>query len=350
MSSVPTESQDNPMEALRALFYGHYRFQYLSAAVELGLFTTLSREPGLSRTQLAQRLDLAEQPARILLLGCASVGLVRKDGDRYFLTPVSEPLTKNLDEVPAVAVPWQQQVNYRPMAWFFEALKENTNVGLQRELPGDSPDLYGRLALDPKLETIFHNMMGSVSRLVSAELVDKLDLSPYHHILDIGGGTAINATNFARRWPHLRITIADLPTVVDKASARIAELGLADRVRAVGLNAFDDEFPKGADCVFFGHFLEIWSAEQIKALLVKASRAVEPGAGLIVTALVQNDEETGPEAAASLSAYILTIASGTGMIRTPAEYEAWFTEAGFQPTERIAVGPLGDAAISGVKK
>lgn len=339
-----------PSETLRSLFFGHYRFQYLSAAFELGLFTTLSREPGLTRGEIAQRLELDEQPARILLLGCASVGLVRKDGTRYFLTPVSEPLTKNLDEVPAVSVPWQQHVNYRPMAWFFEALRENTNVGLRRELPGDSPDLYGRLALDPRLETIFHNMMGSVSRLVSTELVDRLDLSRYNHILDIGGGTAINATNFARRWPHLRITIADLPTVVDKANARIAEHGLADRVTAVGRGAFDDEFPTGADCVFFGHFLEIWSAEQIKALLAKASRAVDPGAGLIVTALVQNDEETGPAAAASLSAYILTIASGTGMVRTPAEYERWFTETGFEPAERIAVGPLGDAAITGTRK
>jgi len=338
------------MEALRSLFYGHYRFQYLSAAFQLGLFTTLSREPGLTRAEIADRLEIAEQPARILLLGCASTGLVRKDDDRYFLTPVSEPLTKNLDEVPAASIPWQQHVNYRPMAWLFESLKENTNVGLLRELPGDSPDLYGRLARDPKLETTFHNMMGSVSRLVSAELVDKLDLSRYTHILDIGGGTAINATNFARRWPHLRITIADLPTVVDKANARIAELGLADRVRAVGLNAFDDEFPKGADCVFFGHFLEIWSAEQIQALLDKASRAVEPGAGLIVTALVQNDEETGPEAAAALSAYILTIASGTGMVRTCAEYQKWFAQAGFRSVDRIAVGPLGDAAITGVKQ
>ncbi len=134
------------------------------------------------------------------------------------------------------------------------------------------------------------------------------------------------------------------------ANERIAELDLSDRVRAVGLDAFNDEFPKGADCVFFGHFLEIWSTEQIQALLAKAARAVEPGAGLVVTAVTQNDEETGPEIAAVLSAYFLTIASGTGMVRTRGEYENWFAEAGFEVVDRIAVGPLGDAAITGVRK
>src|SRR6266540_259735 len=136
-------SQENPRAALRSLFYGHYRFQFLSAAYRLGLFTALSREPGSTREQIGQQLGIAEIPTRILLLGCASSGLVRKDGEQYFLTPVSELLTKNPDEQPAVSIPWQQFVNYKPMTWFYESLKENTNVGL-REFAGDSPDLYGR--------------------------------------------------------------------------------------------------------------------------------------------------------------------------------------------------------------
>jgi ubiquinone/menaquinone biosynthesis C-methylase UbiE len=350
MSQESTASQENPTEVLRSLILGHFRFQFLSAAFQFGLFSILSREPGLTRAEVARRLEIAEYPARILLFGCVSTGLVRKDGDRFFLTPVSEPLTKNPEEVPGAQVAWQQHINYRPMAWFFESLKENTNIGLQRAIPGDAPDLYARLAGDPQLETVFHNMMGSVSRLVSAELVDKLDLSKYNHILDIAGGTAINATAFARRWPHLRITICDLPTVAERANARVAELGLADRVRAVELDAFADEYPKGADCVFFGHFLEIWSPEQVQTLLGKAARALEPGGSVISTALVANDEETGPVNAAALSAYMLTIASGHGFCYTCAEYEEWLTEAGFEPGERVYVGPLGDAAVFGVKK
>jgi SAM-dependent methyltransferase len=342
VSRTPMDPQLNSIEPLRELFYAHYRFQYLSAAFQFGLFELLGREPGLTRADIVKRLEIENQPARILLLGCTSAGLLRKDGDRYYNTPVSEPLADKLDDAPAVFIPWEQNVNYRPMAWFYESLKENTNVGL-REIPGESPTLYGRLALDPKLETTFHNMMGSVSRLVAGELVQQLDLSRYTHLLDVGGGTAVNATYLARRWPSLRITIVDLPTIAETANAKIASLGFDGRVRAVGLDAFKDEFPKGCDAVLFAHFLEIWSIERNKALMAKAAQAVEPGSAIFVVTPSSDDDETGPDLAAALSAYLLTVASG-------AEYESWFSEVGFEPTARQYVGGLGDVVISGVKR
>jgi len=344
-----TERQADPIEPFREFFYAYYRFQYLGAAFQFGLFELLSREPGLTRANIAERLKIEHQPVRILLRGCTSAGLLRKDGDRYFNTPASEPLAGKIDDIPAVLVPWQQVI-YRPMAWFYESLKENTNVGLQREIPGESPTLYGRLALDTKRETTFHNMMGSVSRLVAEELVQQLDLSKYTHLLDVGGGTAVNATYLARRWPNLRVTIADLPTIAETANAKIASLGLADRVQAVGLDAFSDEFPQGCDAVLFGHFLEIWSIERNKALMAKAARAVEPGAGIFVVTPGADDDETGPDLAAALSAYFMTVASGEGMVYTCAEYEEWFSEVGFEPTGRLYVGSLGDVVISGVKR
>ncbi|HEY7597103.1 MAG TPA: methyltransferase [Actinophytocola sp.] len=347
--SSPNAPSTDPAAQLRSLYYAHYNFQFLSAAFEFGLFALLGAEPGLTRVEIAGRLGLREQPARILLLGCTSIGLLRKDGERYYNTEVSAPLATNLEDLPGVFVPWEQHVNYRPMAWFAESLREDTNVGMRREIAGDSDTLYGRLAGDPKLEQVFHNMMGSVSRLCGAELVDQLDLSGYTHMLDVGGGTAVNATNFARRWPHLQVTIVDLPTIVEAANEKIAGMGLSDRVRAVGLDAFNDEFPKGCDCVFFGHFLEIWSIERNKDLLAKAARAVEPEAGVIVVTPVQDDDETGPDIAAALSAYFQTVASGEGMVYTCKEYEEWFAEVGFEPTGRLYVG-LGDVAITGTRR
>ena len=348
MPDTSIDPSTSSIESLRELLFGHYRFQYLSAACQFGLFQLLGREPGLTRKDVAERLGIQEQPARVLLLCCTSAGLLRKEGEGYFNTPVSEPLAGKPDDMPATLVPWEHQANYRPMFWFYESLKENSNIGLQREIPGDSPTLYGRLAEDPARETVFHNMMGSVSRVMAEELVDRLDLSKYTHLLDIAGGTAVNATHLARRWPHLQITIADLPTVAERANEKIASVGLSDRVRAVGLDVFKDEFPKGCDAVLFSHFLEIWSIERIKELIAKAARAVETGAGLFIATPKAHDDETGPDVAAALSAYFLTSASGEGMVYTPREYQEWAAEAGFEPTGRLSVG-IGTAVITGVK-
>ncbi|MFE5125611.1 methyltransferase [Streptomyces sp. NPDC056669] len=328
-----------PIEVeLRGLYKAHYRFQFLSAGFQLGLFALVEKEPGLAVREIAARLDLKEQPTRILLLGCTVFGLLRKDGEGYRTTPLSKPLTANFDESPASNIPWEQHGIYRAMAWFCESLKEDTNIGLRREIPGTAPTLYGRLAENPELESTFHTMMSSVSRLVGAELGEKLDLSGCGHLLDIGGGTAINAASLAARWPDLRITIADLPSVATAANEKIGKLGLADRVRAVSLDAFHDEFPTGCDGVLFAHFLEIWSPERIRALLAKAARALPPGGGIYVVTPRQDDDGTGPERAAMLSAYFHTIASGEGMVYTGAEYEQWFRAVGFEPTGRLPLG------------
>ncbi|MDT0344052.1 methyltransferase [Streptomyces litchfieldiae] len=335
---------------LRPLYKAHYRFQFLSAGFRSGLFTLLAAHPGLTRAEIAKRLEMDEQPTRVLLLGCTVAGLVSKDGDGYFITAISEPLAADVTDLPGAFVPFEHHLTYRAMSWFYESLKENTNVGLRRELPGDADTLYGRLAGHAELETTFHHMMGSVSRSVAADLARKLDLSGCRHLLDVGGGTAVNAIALARRWPHLEITIADLPTVVEAAGARIAEAGLESRVRAVGLDVFNDELPGGCDGVIFAHFLEIWSVDRNRMLLAKAARALEGGARVFILTPVQDDDETGPELAAYLSAYFQTIASGEGMVYTAGEYEQWLAEAGFDPAGRFYVGGLGDILVSGVRR
>lgn len=334
---------------LESILHGHYRFQFLNAAHSFGLFALLGAEPGLTRAQIADRLHLANQPTRILLLGCTATGLLRKDGDRYLLTEVSGSLASKPEDAPSALVAWEQAVSYPSMSRFFESLRDASNVGLS-EIPGESPTVYGRLAENPPLERIFQSMIGAVSRAAAADLVETLDLSGRVRLLDVGGGSAINATTLARRWPQLRVTIAEVPSVVERANAHVGQAGLADRVTAVGLDVFTDEFPSGCDCVLFGHFLEIWSAERNATLLRKAAHVLPSGGAAFILAPYQADDETGPELAAVLSAYFLTIASGEGMAYTGREYEQWLDDAGFAPTGRSGVGGLGDVVISGVKR
>src|SRR5688572_15714969 len=67
-------------EKLSLIVGGHIFFQTLSAAVQLDLFDVLSRKPRQTRAQIAKALGIEEKPARILLLGCTSLGLTKKAG------------------------------------------------------------------------------------------------------------------------------------------------------------------------------------------------------------------------------------------------------------------------------
>ncbi|MFF8791069.1 methyltransferase [Streptomyces sp. NPDC015125] len=316
-------------------YKAHYQFQYLTAAFQFGLFDILEKTPGITLEELSVRIGLARRPTRILLLGCTTMGLVWKEGDGYHNAPYIQPVGDLSDQPSATYL----HCIYRAAGWFCESLKEDTNVGLQREIPGTAPTLYGRLAEHPELESTFHTMMGAASHPVPEGIAAKVDLSEYKYLLDIGGGAALNAVHLARSWPGLEITIGDLSSVAPRANEKIAELGLADRVRAVRLDAFHDEFPIGHDSVLFAHFLEIWSADRIRGLLTKASHALPSGGGVFVMTHYQDDDETGPERAAYLSAYVHTVASGEGMVYTAKEYEQWFSEAGIDPVKRVMFGP-----------
>ena len=352
MSTITVPQSNPPSEPYRkllGLLYAHYNFHYLDAGFRLGLFGLVRREPGLTHPEIAKRLGLNEQPTRILLNGCVGNDLLRMEGETYQLTAVSQLLTGDFEDMADAFLPYERHINYRAMSWFTESLQEDTNVGMHREIPGSSPTLYGRLATDPDLEGVFHRMMGKVSERVAAELAERPEFSRYTHLLDIGGGAAVNATRLAGRRPGLRITIGDYPTVAEAGNAKLVAAGLGDRVKAVGLNAFADEFPAGADCVLFAHFLEIWSPGAIRSLLAKASRAVRPGAGIFI--ITPGDEqESGPELGAGLSAYFHCVASGEGMVYPRGDFEEWLIEAGFEPTGFTHVGGLGDVMISGVKR
>jgi SAM-dependent methyltransferase len=325
LSDMPAEVQ------LQVLLGAHYRFQFLIAAYHFGLFDVLDNEPGLTVTDIATRLDLREQPTRILLLGCTAIGLLRKEGEGYYNTPLTKPVGASFEASPAAFIPRENRRIHRAMVWFLEALKEGTNVGLQREFEGTAPTLYGRIANHPELEAEFHTMMAFTSRLIAEEIGQKLDLSAYTHLLDVGGGTAVNAETLAARWPNLRITIGDLPSVLATTNKNIETLGLTDRVRTASLDALNDEFPTGCDAVLFAHFLEIWSTDRVRALLAKAARALTEGGGIFIVTPYQSDDGTGPERAAYVS-------SSEGMVYTGKEYEEWLIEAGFEPTGRAALG------------
>jgi hypothetical protein len=327
---------------------GHIFFQTLSAAVQLDLFSLLAKEGPLTLPALAGRLGLAEKPARILLLGCAALGLLHKEGDAYRNSPPAQQLLNRA--APGNLVPiveWQHFINYRPMYFFAEALKANRNVGLE-VLDGPGQTLYERLTRHPRLEQIFQEAMKAISVQANATLAAEVDLSHVRHLVDVGGGNGTNIIALARKYPGLRASVFDSPTVCEIARRNIAAHGLSDRLDAVPGDCFADPFPAGADCLLFAHFFTIWSEEKDRLLLRRCFEALPPGGTVVLFQMLQNDDGTGPLTAAMGSPYFLTLATGEGMLYTGREYETWMREAGFTAvtTQRL---PRDHGAVIGRK-
>jgi hypothetical protein len=119
------------------VFRGHIFFETLYAAVENDLFSRLEDEPGLSTQEIATRLGIEAQPARILLLGLTSVKFLKKSGDRLFQHVLTKKLLTKKSPLNVLDyVRLQHHGMYKAMPHFVDALKTYSNVGF-KEFPGD---------------------------------------------------------------------------------------------------------------------------------------------------------------------------------------------------------------------
>ena len=231
-------------ERFYLVFGGHIFFQTLRTAVKLDLFTLLDKHGSLTRAEIARQLGISEQPARIVLLGCTAVGLLRKRGSRYSNTTLARRhLVRGREGSIPSYVELEHQLMYKAMPWMYESVRQYRNVGLQ-EFQGNAPTVYQRLANYPEMQVIFQEAMHELSIHANASLARFVDFSGVRHVVDVGGGDGTNAMALVRHWPHLRATVFDWPTVCEIARRKIDAAGLASQVNVVAGNCFADPFPR----------------------------------------------------------------------------------------------------------
>jgi precorrin-6B methylase 2 len=336
------------VNGLALIAAGHSAFQLLWAGVELNLFAVLSKNPGLGKMDIAEKIGLQPQPTRILLTGLTALKLILKDQDSYRNAAIVDQLLvpdspQNLSDI----LGWQALIVYPGEVDFVESLRSNTNVGLRR-FPGQEANLYLRLSHDPALEKVFHDAMSSLSRSANAMLASAVDFTGIKHLVDAGGGDGTNSISLARAHPHLRITVFDVPSVCRLAQSNFEKSGLTERLDVHAGDLFSTPFPAGIDCILFAHMMTIWSIDKDAALLARAYEALPQDGKVIVFNMMGNDDEDGPLTTALGSPYFLTIATGEGMLYSWREYEDCLRKAGFKQIQRLTL-PRDHGVLVAVK-
>jgi len=333
------------------LMRGFAGFQVLIAGVRLGLFELLHRQPERSLEEIRAHLDLPDHSARALLLACASLRLVERAGAGTYRNsaPVEDMLVGAAGARIGAHLEAFDVLMYRPFHYLTETLRRGTNVGLQ-VFPGAGDTLYERLESDPEGKRTFHEWMGALS--AAAERIPAAVIAAFRgsrHVLDVGGGTAGNAIELARRLPEIEVGIVDLPGVCEIAARNAAAAGLADRIAVHPTPDFHrDPFPRGADAILFAHIFNIYSDDANQALVQRAADALPRGGRLAVYNLVSADDQTGPWHAGFMSLYFQVVATGSGFVYPASRYEAWFAKAGFAELT-IGTAESGDTYFVGIK-
>lgn len=329
-------------QALCEMMNGYIKTQVLSTACDLAVFDVIER--GATVASLHKQLEIDEHGCRVLLLGLKQLKLVSVDDTGAIK---NAPLTRRclLREAKQSMVPFvhlNDKIQHRACLHFTRALREGRNAGLD-EFPGDTPTLYGRMATDPNLERLFHEGMGAYTRL-SPRMMAVKEFSEVSMLLDVGGGDGTNAIRLCERYPSLKVTLIDLPSVIEKARANIAAHGLEDRVTCQAVDMFTEPWPLGCDGVIFSHVLEIFSPEKIQ-FLYKKTRAYLDRGHLFVWSLMCNDDESGNLQSVKSSLYFVTVASGQGMAYPVRDHVQWLSDAGFSVAAKYDARAIDHCAL-----
>lgn len=319
---------------LRIIIHGTTAFELLRTGLEFDLFDRLETAGGMTVAEVAAALDVEEQPARVLLLGLASLRLLDKTGGAYVNSDMARrKLLRASPRFLGALVDVQAQIINPTLGDFAESIRRNTNVGL-RHLSGPGDTLYERLTDHPDLQKVFYANMGDASGKAFAQLLDRYDFGHVRHAIDVGGGDGTNSIELARRHPRLMVTVFDQESVTSHAASRIDDPDLLRRVRFHPGDLFTDALPTGADAILYFHIFEIWSLARNVELLRKCHAALPDGGVCLVYNLASNDEGTATMTAGLVSPYFLTLASGEGMAYSAADMQRAVEAAGFSRVER----------------
>lgn len=333
---MPSQQKNSPeYQQFDFLMNAPALFNAAATAAELRLFAFLSDNPDADFEALRAFTGVPSHQLRVLLQAVCAAGLMERVDGRYRNSRVAQDLlaTDEPDSWVHTLIGWKE-VYYPAFGRMTEALKAGTNAALDR-YPGDEPTLYKRIARDPGAEALFHRAMASFTLASINDLVEQPEFGTVEHLLDIGGGDSTTTARLVERYPGMRSTVFDQPSVSRLAHGKEAQKYL-DRIELVTGDFFETPFPRGADAVLFSHVLGIFSAEEIAVLLKKAYDVLPSGGKVLIYDYNVTDDETAGIYGARLGLYFNVLASGTGMAYPADDFENWLVEVGFEGVRTVA--------------
>ena len=308
-----------PIRSLSAIAYGFMGSQALFAALELGLFTTLSDEPcGLD--ELAKRLGAPAGALSVLLSTCLALDLLTWDGQRYsnslaaqhFLVSTARSYVGDyyLRQLSAVIYDRMHLVRALLRGERAEALSYATTL--------DSPQIT---------EEFIRGQHGG-SLAPAYRLARTLDLSRYTRFLDLGGGSGAFAIEAVKRYSGLSAVVFDLPQVVVVTEKIIQESGLQERITCAGGDLRTDPWPGGADLILLSYIFSCYEPQTLRALLARCLAYLPDGGGLLIHDFALYADRSAPRNTALFLFGELTV-SAQAQSYTVEELGAAMQEAGF---------------------
>lgn len=252
---------------------GAQAFRVLCAAVELGVFESLSSGP-LTGAAIARRIGADELGTILLLEALDALGYVKNKNERYVNTPMTVKWL--LRESPATLVggiPFFESMVFDRWGCLAESIRRGKPV-----VPG-----YDWLDQHSGAWRTYQEGMIAVARMAADEVVARVKLprSP-QRLLDVAGGHGLYSVKFCRRFPALSATVFDLPQALEVARETIAAEQMNDRVTVREGEIWADDLGDGYDVALLFNIIHAYLPAKNVELLRMVARALSPGGSVVI--------------------------------------------------------------------
>jgi ubiquinone/menaquinone biosynthesis C-methylase UbiE len=329
MTSASEPRSPSPQPIFDAV-WGFAVTRVLTAAVDLDLFTAIARGHH-TIDELAKDRSCSRRGLSMLLHALTALNYLDSTSAGYDLRPVSAAfLSTASPHYMGTYLLHNTRESWVPWAALSDVVRRGEPA--RQSVHGDQAD--------PEFFAQLVDSLHALSAPAASIAARALDDRARHQscvVLDVGAGSAVWSLALARQNPQTRVTVVDLPGVLDTVTRRfVAREGLSDRFAFWPGDLHQIDFGESAfDAIVLGHICHGEGAARTQELLHRAFRALRPGGQILIAEFVPDDDRKGPVMPLLFALHMLVL-TDCGDTFTLGEFTEWLTTAGFVDVGTIA--------------
>jgi O-methyltransferase domain/Dimerisation domain len=308
------------------LIFGRWRSQILYAGVKLGVFDALVSGPA-SAVRVASALKVDAGMLYRLMRALGSLDLLHEDQQqRFSLTPMREFLRRDHPQtLRGMTLLEEGPEHYAAWTHLPTLITEGQQDAFVR---AHGQPVFEYAVQHPSYEAVFNEAMSSYSSMDNALVIDALaayDFSGIAHLCDVGGCHGHTLCSLLVKYPHLRGTVLERPSVIAQHELLWADkMGVGDRCTYVPGDMFQ-AFPP-ADAYMLKRVLH-GRNDAVCLQILSAMHRAAPQHGRV---FIMEEVVPGPETPRFAQLFdIHMIIMSTGQERTLEEYTNLLEGAGW---------------------
>ena len=314
--------------------WGYAPTLIIEAALHCRLFDLLDPGPGTVE-QLAAQTKTSVRGLSAILNALVGLEFLRRDGDRFSLTPESSAFL--VSSRPGYQGAFFRHISDQLLPRWLQ-LSEIVRTGKPAIPLNQQKEGAGFFA--EFVESLFP-MSYAAAKALGAHLGIPQMSGPVS-VLDLAAGSGVWGIALAGLSPQVRVSAVDWPPVLE-VTARIARRHeVEDRFTMIPGDLLQVNFGERHQVATLGHILHTEGRDRSRQLLKKTFAALAPGGTIAIGEFLVADDRSGPPSGL-LFAVNMLVNTESGDTFSFEEISAWLRDAGFTNPRLLdvpAVSPL----------